>query len=202
MDASTFQRWFASTASATVGPISSRAILQRRKSSSILSPTLSFMVRKPSLTARLASRASFSDRKSTRLNSSHTVIYTLSLHDALPICDPAAAQVVFDIESDFELYGAKAVFDRPPGQPCELLVGVSEPTRRRRVRRITERIQRRNALRLAGCGRSQNRQRLRGREGVGNVAKVDQIDDLLGTHVGNQPPDGFPAVTRGHVPGS
>src|SRR5476649_370197 len=25
------------------------------------------------------------DRKSTRLNSSHTVIYTLSLHDALPI---------------------------------------------------------------------------------------------------------------------
>src|SRR5476649_104677 len=29
---------------------------------------------------------SSSDRKSTRLNSSHTVIYTLSLHDALPIC--------------------------------------------------------------------------------------------------------------------
>src|SRR5215218_6323556 len=27
------------------------------------------------------------DRKSTRLNSSHTVIYTLSLHDALPILD-------------------------------------------------------------------------------------------------------------------
>src|SRR5476649_1923991 len=26
------------------------------------------------------------DRKSTRLHSSHTVIYTLSLHDALPIC--------------------------------------------------------------------------------------------------------------------
>src|SRR5476649_1587948 len=28
------------------------------------------------------------DRKSTRLNSSHTVIYTLSLHDALPIYGP------------------------------------------------------------------------------------------------------------------
>src|SRR5882672_9244531 len=28
------------------------------------------------------------DRKSTRLNSSHTVIYTLSLHDALPIWNP------------------------------------------------------------------------------------------------------------------
>src|SRR5476649_1512403 len=30
-------------------------------------------------------RAISSDRKSTRLNSSHTEIYTLSLHDALPI---------------------------------------------------------------------------------------------------------------------
>src|SRR5476649_1707176 len=29
--------------------------------------------------------AAAKDRKSTRLNSSHTVIYTLSLHDALPI---------------------------------------------------------------------------------------------------------------------
>src|ERR1044072_3347564 len=29
--------------------------------------------------------SSFPDRKSTRLNSSHTDIYTLSLHDALPI---------------------------------------------------------------------------------------------------------------------
>src|SRR3712207_4431274 len=30
----------------------------------------------------------FADRKSTRLNSSHANIYTLSLHDALPICWP------------------------------------------------------------------------------------------------------------------
>src|SRR5476649_2094816 len=30
-------------------------------------------------------RNATTDRKSTRLNSSHTVIYTLSLHDALPI---------------------------------------------------------------------------------------------------------------------
>src|SRR5882672_7024185 len=32
------------------------------------------------------------DRKSTRLNSSHTVIYTLSLHDALPILDAFVAR--------------------------------------------------------------------------------------------------------------
>src|SRR5476649_1604412 len=35
--------------------------------------------------ARLGLPADQTDRKSTRLNSSHTVIYTLSLHDALPI---------------------------------------------------------------------------------------------------------------------
>src|ERR1044072_6967951 len=33
-----------------------------------------------------SSRRSPADRKSTRLNSSHTDIYPLSLHDALPIC--------------------------------------------------------------------------------------------------------------------
>src|SRR5476649_534952 len=37
-------------------------------------------------TFRIASsRTACADRKSTRLNSSHTEIYTLSLHDALPI---------------------------------------------------------------------------------------------------------------------
>src|SRR5476649_962419 len=38
--------------------------------------------------------ASFADRKSTRLNSSHTVIYTLSLHDALPICAGGMHRVI------------------------------------------------------------------------------------------------------------
>src|SRR5476649_2771610 len=33
------------------------------------------------------------DRKSTRLNSSHTVIYTLSLHDALPILAPKLSEI-------------------------------------------------------------------------------------------------------------
>src|SRR5476649_1605503 len=45
------------------------------------------------------------DRKSTRLNSSHTVIYTLSLHDALPISltsctDPN--RIVFFSGSNFD----------------------------------------------------------------------------------------------------
>src|SRR5476649_2380790 len=42
------------------------------------------------------------DRKSTRLNSSHTVIYTLSLHDALPI----------SFAHDDHVYAAKVVNDR------------------------------------------------------------------------------------------
>src|SRR5476649_1797665 len=43
-----------------------------------------------------ASVASITDRKSTRLNSSHTEIYTLSLHDALPIYQRQIAGRLFD----------------------------------------------------------------------------------------------------------
>src|SRR6476646_790040 len=44
------------------------------------------MRRSPNTTPRSRSmRTTRRDRKSTRLNSSHTEIYTLSLHDALPI---------------------------------------------------------------------------------------------------------------------
>src|SRR5476649_2323211 len=43
-------------------------------------------------TSRLSLRHSI-DRKSTRLNSSHTEIYTLSLHDALPIYADAFASL-------------------------------------------------------------------------------------------------------------
>src|SRR5262252_1358587 len=44
------------------------------------------------------------DRKSTRLNSSHTVIYTLSLHDALPICDKLLSlhPVTFEYKEDLD----------------------------------------------------------------------------------------------------
>src|SRR5262252_7718549 len=45
------------------------------------------------LATMLYASAASSDRKSTRLNSSHTVIYTLSLHDALPISLRRAGRV-------------------------------------------------------------------------------------------------------------
>src|SRR5579875_3526144 len=49
----------------------------------------------PSASCRSVALLSWSpaDRKSTRLNSSHTVIYTLSLHDALPICRGAVLRL-------------------------------------------------------------------------------------------------------------
>src|SRR5476649_593017 len=57
------------------------------------------------------------DRKSTRLNSSHTVIYTLSLHDALPIYDPFLKLRYYYQAQRLLHYGhayeqAKAVYDR------------------------------------------------------------------------------------------
>src|SRR5476649_1699000 len=42
------------------------------------------------------------DRKSTRLNSSHTVIYTLSLHDALPISKSIEVIILY-LESDTKI---------------------------------------------------------------------------------------------------
>src|ERR671917_441040 len=41
--------------------------------------------------AALSRSSASADRKSTRLNSSHTEIYTLSLHDALPISSASSS---------------------------------------------------------------------------------------------------------------
>src|SRR6476646_3839916 len=50
------------------------------------------------------------DRKSTRLNSSHTEIYTLSLHDALPISNRRAkATIAFFIPRRLAICMAQAL---------------------------------------------------------------------------------------------
>src|SRR5581483_1283178 len=71
-------------------------------------PSLSLIVR-PEIKTATASRR---DRKSTRLNSSHANIYTLSLHDALPIFRGARAA---DQNARRHRREAVAVFDRAPG---------------------------------------------------------------------------------------
>src|SRR5882672_1763844 len=56
------------------------------------------------------------DRKSTRLNSSHTVIYTLSLHDALPISPFRPAALATPASSRLK-YGTR----HAPGLCCHAL---------------------------------------------------------------------------------
>src|SRR5579875_1888541 len=62
------------------------------------------------------------DRKSTRLNSSHTVIYTLSLHDALPIL-----QVLDVYEEDPE---ASVLIIRGAGRAFSAGYDLNEPAAR------------------------------------------------------------------------
>src|SRR5476649_2671695 len=64
------------------------------------------------------------DRKSTRLNSSHTEIYTLSLHDALPILEAIAAQVhqsaaVLKVLAESRVHGLGVVFRVAAGERSE-----------------------------------------------------------------------------------
>src|SRR5947207_437215 len=55
------------------------------------------------------------DRKSTRLNSSHTVICTLSLHDALPIYDPEEFSAMFPDLVLPQFHGAQLIAGSLPG---------------------------------------------------------------------------------------
>src|SRR4030095_11368229 len=67
------------------------------------------------------------DRKSTRLNSSHTVIYTLSLHDALPILSRSITRPLRSLTgqatamADHRLPEAVLdILDTPPGGDGEV----------------------------------------------------------------------------------
>src|ERR1035437_8010929 len=67
------------------------------------------------------------DRKSTRLNSSHTKIYTLSLHDALPICTsrnnnrPCGVADAFQVRKhtvEFHVDDSRHVLSKNPSWSC------------------------------------------------------------------------------------
>src|SRR5882672_8611212 len=69
-------------------------------------------------------RQSHRDRKSTRLNSSHTVIYTLSLHDALPISMHISASVYINDDEggllqDYDAWLEKLAPHAPVSQRSE-----------------------------------------------------------------------------------
>src|SRR5882672_9373282 len=79
--------WTIPAASASGHPIrSSPAVGSARKPISLMPWFNSLKTAIPHLIRARPYGVGSTDRKSTRLNSSHTVIYTLSLHDALPIC--------------------------------------------------------------------------------------------------------------------
>src|SRR5476649_2735730 len=59
---------------------------------------------------RTRKRSSCGDRKSTRLNSSHTEIYTLSLHDALPILKWTATRTDLLFGSNSQLRALAEVY--------------------------------------------------------------------------------------------
>src|SRR5215204_6544916 len=74
------------------------------------------------------------DRKSTRLNSSHTEIYTLSLHDALPILTPQHDEIEIRVSHRPGLYQPvmrrrDGPFVRPTGSPEALRAAA--PSRRK-----------------------------------------------------------------------
>src|SRR5882672_748966 len=64
------------------------------------------------------------DRKSTRLNSSHTVIYTLSLHDALPISGHGASMASMErlpqfVRESIQVVPARALVPALPDDRSE-----------------------------------------------------------------------------------
>ena len=84
--------------------------------------------------------------------------------------------------------------DRLPAQPRELVVVVAEPAGRGGVGRIAlARAAAPRARARPGSACAQDLQRLVAGEGVGEVAEVDQVDDLLGRHPASSCHSGRPA---------
>lgn len=102
---------------------------------------------------------------------------------------PHPAQVVVQVAADLELDLPEARGDGLLGQPGQLLVGVAEPAGLGGVGGVAAGAQQRGALGPAGLGAAQDLQRLVTGEGVAEVAEVDQVDQFLGGHTGQQFPD-------------
>src|SRR5439155_2572916 len=93
--------------------------------------------------------------------------------------DPRAAQVVLDVAADLDLDVRPASGDGLAAEPADLLVGVAEPAGRGGVRgeAVAEHLGLALALRRRAA--AQERERVVGRERVGDVAEVDAGDELL-----------------------
>ena len=90
--------------------------------------------------------------------------------------------------ADLELDQLEAVVDGLAAEARELLVVVAEPARRGGVRRIARGEQLLAPGGAPGLRGAQDLERLVARERVGQVAEVDEVDELLGAHRRQQLP--------------
>ncbi len=95
---------------------------------------------------------------------------------------------------------AEPIADRPGAQPPQLLVRIAEPARRGGVAGITLRLQRLDPRCLARRPLLEQRHRFLRRDEVGDVAEVDQPDDLGRAHIGDQLPQRLAGLLGQQVP--
>jgi hypothetical protein len=108
---------------------------------------------------------------------------------------------VLPVGADLQLDLGEAVRDGLAGQPHQLLVGVAEPAGGGGVGGVAVALQDLDPLLAADPAGLEDGQRLLPGERVLQVAEVDEFDDLLGRHVGEQPPHRLPGDLGGEVPG-
>ena len=111
-----------------------------------------------------------------------------------------AANVVGEIASDLDLEVRPALGDPFTTEPADLLVGVAEPTGRRRVRGISGALQLRFALPPSSARFARAVRPLRRSERVGDVSEIDASHDLLRTHVDEQLPQRLALDLRPEIP--
>src|SRR6478735_8833326 len=101
-----------------------------------------------------------------------TEIYTLSLHDALPICERSARQPLRRRAGAPHGFGRKVGFERDVEAAMRLVVGVGEIRQRRRI-----------ALRPRESGGAKRRQRLPhhhpGRDGGREILAEERAERLV-----------------------
>lgn len=120
--------------------------------------------------------------------------------DNLP-CDAQTVLVLRNIAADLELEVAVALAEGLLEQRLHLVLAVAEPASGCGVGRdglgVEGLLQ---PLLLALLGLCEDLERLLGGEGVGDVAEVDQVDNLRGRHVGDDAPDGLSERLGPQVP--
>ena len=103
--------------------------------------------------------------------------------------DAQTSDVVLAVRAHLELDLAEALVDRLAAQAGQLLVAVAQPARRGRVGGVALRAQTGDALLAALRAAAQDLKRVLFRHDVGQVAEVDEVEDLLRRHLRQEFPE-------------